>query len=80
MNANALQESDIRAEEHPPRFDWAKFTPEIYKVMIRLDTAARRGVGVTLLNLVKIRVIQLNARNRFGVATRVVPGHYTPAG
>lgn len=31
------------ASELPVRLEWAKHAPEVYKAMIRLDTAARRG-------------------------------------
>ena len=37
-----------------------KLAPEVYKAMIRLDTAVRKGVETTLLNLVKIRASQIN--------------------
>jgi AhpD family alkylhydroperoxidase len=46
--------------EHAQRLDWIKLAPEVYKAMIRLDTAAKRGVEPTLLNLVKIRASQIN--------------------
>jgi AhpD family alkylhydroperoxidase len=48
------------APEHSPRLDWAKHAPEVYKAMVRLDAAARRGLDPTLLELVKIRASQLN--------------------
>jgi AhpD family alkylhydroperoxidase len=38
----------------------AKLVPDVYKAMIRLDTAARQGVEPTLLELVKIRASQIN--------------------
>ena len=37
-----------------------KLAPEVYKAMIGLDTAVRKGVETTLLNLVKIRASQIN--------------------
>ncbi|MFE9646876.1 carboxymuconolactone decarboxylase family protein [Streptomyces sp. NPDC006365] len=46
--------------EHTPRLAWAKLAPDVYKAMIRLDTAARRGVDPVLLELVKIRASQIN--------------------
>ncbi|MFF1303075.1 carboxymuconolactone decarboxylase family protein, partial [Streptomyces sp. NPDC058307] len=46
--------------EHPPRLSWAQHAPEVYKAMLRLDTAARRGLDPRLLELVKIRASQLN--------------------
>ncbi|MGW1028072.1 carboxymuconolactone decarboxylase family protein [Streptomyces sp. NPDC002577] len=48
------------APEHTPRLQWAKHAPDVYKAMVRLDAAARRGVDPTLLELVKIRASQLN--------------------
>src|SRR5262249_33687337 len=48
------------APEHQPRLRWAQHAPEVYKAMLRLDTAARQGVDPRLLELVKIRASQLN--------------------
>ena len=48
------------APEHNPRLNWAEHAPEVYKAMVRLDAAARRGLDPTLLELVKIRASQLN--------------------
>ncbi|MET9900157.1 carboxymuconolactone decarboxylase family protein [Streptomyces sp. NPDC006446] len=48
------------APEHAPRLEWAKLAPDVYKAMVRLDAAARRGVDPVLLELVKIRASQLN--------------------
>jgi AhpD family alkylhydroperoxidase len=48
------------APEHAPRLQWAEFAPEVYKAMVRLDAAARKGVDPVLLELVKIRASQLN--------------------
>ena len=48
------------APEHTPRLQWAEFAPEVYKAMVRLDAAARKGVDPVLLELVKIRASQLN--------------------
>ncbi|MCX5410593.1 carboxymuconolactone decarboxylase family protein [Streptomyces sp. NBC_00059] len=49
-----------RAPEHPARLEWTKLAPEVYKAMVRLDAAARKGIDPTLLELVKIRASQLN--------------------
>ncbi|MGW1881039.1 carboxymuconolactone decarboxylase family protein [Streptomyces sp. NPDC001970] len=46
--------------EHTPRMEWAKHAPEVYKAMVRLDAAARKGLDPVLLELVKIRASQLN--------------------
>ncbi|GGN82867.1 alkyl hydroperoxide reductase AhpD [Streptomyces albiflavescens] len=48
------------APEHSPRLNWAQLAPDVYKAMIKLDAAARRGVDPVLLELVKIRASQLN--------------------
>ncbi|CAL9460576.1 carboxymuconolactone decarboxylase family protein [Streptomyces sp. Tu 3180] len=48
------------APEAPARLDWAKLAPEVYKAMVRLDTAARRGLDPVLCELVKIRASQIN--------------------
>jgi AhpD family alkylhydroperoxidase len=53
------QEND-RVPEHTPRLELAKFAPEVYKAMIRLDAAVRKGIDPTLNELVKIRASQLN--------------------
>jgi AhpD family alkylhydroperoxidase len=52
--------NENRLAEHTPRLDWAKFAPEVYKAMVRLDAAARKGVDPTVLDLVKIRASQIN--------------------
>jgi AhpD family alkylhydroperoxidase len=49
-----------RNPEHAPRLDMATLVPDVYKAMVRLDAAARRGVEPTLLELVKIRASQIN--------------------
>ncbi|WP_328873373.1 carboxymuconolactone decarboxylase family protein [Streptomyces sp. NBC_00287] len=48
------------APEHAPRLLWAEHAPEVYKAMVRLDAAARRGTDPKLLELVKVRASQLN--------------------
>lgn len=48
------------APEQSPRLNWAELAPDVYKAMIKLDAAARRGVDPVLLELVKIRASQLN--------------------
>ncbi|MFC8428857.1 carboxymuconolactone decarboxylase family protein [Streptomyces sp. NPDC057253] len=49
-----------RAPEHTPRLAWAQHAPEVYKAMLRLDTAAGKGLEPRLLELVRIRASQLN--------------------
>ncbi|GGW84125.1 alkyl hydroperoxide reductase AhpD [Streptomyces malachitofuscus] len=48
------------APEPPVRLEWARHAPEVYKAMIRLDSAARKGLDPTLYELVKIRASQIN--------------------
>ncbi|MCF3133894.1 carboxymuconolactone decarboxylase family protein [Streptomyces olivochromogenes] len=48
------------APEVPPRLQWAEHAPEVYRAMVRLDSAARKGLDPTLYELVKIRASQLN--------------------
>ncbi|KOV67207.1 carboxymuconolactone decarboxylase family protein [Streptomyces sp. MMG1121] len=48
------------APEHTPRMQFAQHAPEVYKAMIRLDAAARKGLDPALYELVKIRASQIN--------------------
>ncbi|WP_078889200.1 carboxymuconolactone decarboxylase family protein [Streptomyces sp. NRRL S-1813] len=48
------------AHQHGPRLPWAKLAPEVYKAMIALDAAAKKGLEPALVELVKIRASQLN--------------------
>ncbi|MFI2375148.1 carboxymuconolactone decarboxylase family protein [Streptomyces sp. NPDC018964] len=48
------------APEPPVRLEWARHAPEVYKAMVRLDSAARKGLDAKLYELVKIRASQLN--------------------
>ncbi|MFE3163471.1 carboxymuconolactone decarboxylase family protein [Streptomyces sp. NPDC059224] len=48
------------APEHTPRLPWSELVPEVFRAMVRLDTAARKGLDPKLLELVKIRASQLN--------------------
>jgi AhpD family alkylhydroperoxidase len=57
---STAQESVEYAPEEAPRLRWAEHAPEVYKAMIRLDTAARQGLDPKLYELVKIRASQLN--------------------
>ncbi|MFH8630152.1 carboxymuconolactone decarboxylase family protein [Streptomyces lydicus] len=45
---------------HGPRLRWAKLAPDVYKAMIALDAAAKKGLDPALVELVKIRASQLN--------------------
>ncbi|MEU5534678.1 carboxymuconolactone decarboxylase family protein [Streptomyces sp. NPDC020362] len=57
---NTAQGTAEYAPEHAPRMEWAKHAPEVYRAMIRLDSAARKGLDPTLYELVKIRASQIN--------------------
>ncbi|EST31604.1 carboxymuconolactone decarboxylase family protein [Streptomyces roseochromogenus] len=57
---SSAQETIEYAPEHTPRLQFAQHAPEVYKAMIRLDAAAKRGLDPTLYELVKIRASQLN--------------------
>lgn len=48
------------APEHPPRISVSRLLPDVYKAMVRLDIAARKGLDPVLVELVKIRASQLN--------------------
>ncbi|MET9928777.1 MULTISPECIES: carboxymuconolactone decarboxylase family protein [unclassified Streptomyces] len=49
-----------RAAEHPRRLSVSELLPDVYKAMVRLDIAARKGLDPVLVELVKIRASQLN--------------------
>ncbi|MFI2616181.1 carboxymuconolactone decarboxylase family protein [Streptomyces sp. NPDC018584] len=46
--------------EHTPRLAWAQHAPEVFKAMIKLDAAARKGLDPVIYELVKIRASQIN--------------------
>jgi AhpD family alkylhydroperoxidase len=54
------QENVQYAPEAAPRLRMAELAPEVYKAMIRLDTAAKKGLDPKLYELVKIRASQIN--------------------
>ncbi|GAA0915773.1 carboxymuconolactone decarboxylase family protein [Streptomyces thermoalcalitolerans] len=56
----STEETIEYAAEHPPRLDWVQHAPEVYKAMVRLDAAARKGLDPKLYELVKIRASQIN--------------------
>ncbi|MFI0260495.1 carboxymuconolactone decarboxylase family protein [Streptomyces sp. NPDC017056] len=45
---------------HPPRIAIARNAPEVYKAMVALDAAAKKGLDPALVHLVKIRASQVN--------------------
>lgn len=53
-------ESSAYAAEHQPRLSLPELAPEVYKALVRMDAAARKGLDPKLLELVKIRASQLN--------------------
>ncbi|MGW5866049.1 carboxymuconolactone decarboxylase family protein [Streptomyces sp. NPDC055239] len=59
-NTRTEEQSTGYLHEHTPRLDWHQHAPEVFKAMIRLDAAARKGVDPVILELVKIRASQLN--------------------
>ncbi|MFJ3495747.1 carboxymuconolactone decarboxylase family protein [Streptomyces sp. NPDC086091] len=59
-SASATASATDRAPEHTPRLAWAELVPDVYQAMVRLDSAARRGLDGTLLELVKVRASQIN--------------------
>ncbi|GAA2664500.1 carboxymuconolactone decarboxylase family protein [Streptomyces lunalinharesii] len=56
----AQQAPHAAGHRHGPRMRWAKLAPEVYKAMIGLDAAAKKGLDPTLVELVNIRASQLN--------------------
>ncbi|MEU9719995.1 carboxymuconolactone decarboxylase family protein [Streptomyces sp. NPDC047976] len=48
------------AAEHAPRMQYAKVAPEVYKAVIGLEIAAKKGLDPSLVELVKLRASQLN--------------------
>ncbi|MGW2615465.1 carboxymuconolactone decarboxylase family protein [Streptomyces sp. NPDC001500] len=59
--ANATADAPVRyAPAHTPRLNWTEHAPEVFKAMVRLDAAARKGLDPKLLELVKVRASQIN--------------------
>lgn len=46
--------------EHTQRFDWMTLAPDVFKALLRLDTAAKKGLPESLVNLIKVRASQIN--------------------
>ncbi|WP_333736475.1 carboxymuconolactone decarboxylase family protein [Streptomyces sp. IBSBF 2806] len=60
-SASTAADAQVRyAPAHTPRLDWTEHAPEVFKAMVRLDAAARKGLDPKLLELVKIRASQIN--------------------
>ncbi|MEU8824141.1 carboxymuconolactone decarboxylase family protein [Streptomyces sp. NPDC048636] len=49
-----------KSTESTPRMHFAQAAPEVYKAMVQLDAAARKGLDPELVELVKIRASQIN--------------------
>lgn len=60
QNTTAPSASGTPAHHHGPRLRWAKLAPDVYKAMIALDAAAKKGLDPALVALVEIRASQLN--------------------
>ena len=52
--------SHAHAPEHTPRLSMAKLAPEVYKAVLALEIAAKKGLDPALVELVKIRASLLN--------------------
>ncbi|MEV7195887.1 carboxymuconolactone decarboxylase family protein [Streptomyces sp. NPDC093510] len=59
-NANENATAKEYAREHTPRLAWGRHAPEVFKAMVKLDAAARKGLDPVIYELVKIRASQLN--------------------
>ncbi|MFI8088141.1 carboxymuconolactone decarboxylase family protein [Streptomyces sp. NPDC086080] len=60
MTNTDITAAEPYAAEVPVRLEWARHAPEVYKAMVRLDSAAKKGLDPKLYELVKIRASQLN--------------------
>ncbi|ARF57045.1 carboxymuconolactone decarboxylase family protein [Streptomyces gilvosporeus] len=49
-----------RGDGHGPRMLWAQHAPQVFKAMIALDAAAKRGLDPVLVELIRIRASQIN--------------------
>ncbi|MET9882196.1 carboxymuconolactone decarboxylase family protein [Streptomyces sp. NPDC006430] len=54
------EHSAAYAPEHSPRMSWAQQVPEVYKAIVALEIASKKGMDPLLVELVKIRASQLN--------------------
>ncbi|MFJ9854597.1 carboxymuconolactone decarboxylase family protein [Streptomyces sp. NPDC101150] len=60
MTTQTTPQTPTTPHAHGPRLQWAKLAPEVYKAMIALDVAAKKGLDPALVELVKIRASQIN--------------------
>jgi hypothetical protein len=64
-----------------PRINIATVSPRALTAMLGLESYLRRcGLDSKLLNLVNLRVSQINGWNRLSISFRVTPDTYQPAG
>jgi AhpD family alkylhydroperoxidase len=52
--------TQLLLHEHTQRFDWMTLAPDVFKALLRLDTAAKKGLPESLVNLIKVRASQIN--------------------
>ncbi|MET7935111.1 carboxymuconolactone decarboxylase family protein [Streptomyces sp. NPDC005322] len=52
--------TSVTTHPHGPRMHFAKTAPEVYKALVALDAAARKGLDPALTELVKTRASQIN--------------------
>ncbi|MFE9930041.1 carboxymuconolactone decarboxylase family protein [Streptomyces sp. NPDC005533] len=57
---HAPAHTHAHAPEHTPRMQMAKLAPEVYKAVLALEIASRKGLDPALVELVKIRASQVN--------------------
>ncbi len=51
---------EAMTHQNSPRMQFVHAAPEVYKAMVQLDAAARKGLAPELVELVKIRASQIN--------------------
>ncbi|MCX4865003.1 carboxymuconolactone decarboxylase family protein [Streptomyces sp. NBC_00825] len=59
-NEHSHPTSELNSEHTPRLQNWAGLAPDVYKAMVRLDAASRKGLDPVIGELVKIRASQLN--------------------
>ncbi|MFF9506203.1 carboxymuconolactone decarboxylase family protein [Streptomyces sp. NPDC014724] len=59
-NEHSHPASELNPEHTPRMQQWAELAPDVYKAMVRLDAASRKGLDPVVGELVKIRSSQLN--------------------
>ncbi|MCX5429530.1 carboxymuconolactone decarboxylase family protein [Streptomyces sp. NBC_00257] len=59
-NEHSHPTSELNSEHTPRLQNWAGLAPDVYKALVRLDAASRKGLDPVIGELVKIRASQLN--------------------